>query len=26
VALTAVPYYAWGNRGPGAMRIWVPTA
>jgi uncharacterized protein len=26
VALTAVPYYTWGNRGPGAMRIWVPTA
>jgi len=25
VALTAVPYYAWGNREPGAMRIWVPT-
>jgi len=23
--LTAVPYYAWGNREPGAMRIWVPT-
>ena len=26
VALTAVPYFAWGNRGEGAMRIWVPTA
>jgi len=26
VSLTAVPYYTWGNRGPGAMRIWVPTA
>jgi len=26
VPLTAVPYYAWGNREPGAMRIWVPTA
>ena len=25
VELTAVPYYAWGNRGPGAMRIWLPT-
>jgi DUF1680 family protein len=25
VALTAVPYYTWGNREPGAMRIWVPT-
>lgn len=23
--LTAVPYYTWGNRGSGAMRIWVPT-
>jgi uncharacterized protein len=26
VALTAVPYYTWGNREPGAMRIWLPTA
>jgi DUF1680 family protein len=26
VPLTAVPYFTWGNRGPGAMRIWVPTA
>ena len=26
VALTAVPYYTWGNRRPGAMRIWLPTA
>ena len=25
VALIAVPYYTWGNREPGAMRIWVPT-
>jgi len=23
VALTAVPYYAWQNRGPGAMTVWV---
>jgi DUF1680 family protein len=23
-ALTAVPYYAWANRGPGAMRVWIP--
>jgi uncharacterized protein len=23
--LRAVPYYAWGNRAQGAMRIWVPT-
>jgi DUF1680 family protein len=26
VPLTGVPYYTWGNREPGAMRIWVPTA
>jgi len=26
VELTAVPYFAWGNRGPGAMRVWLPTA
>jgi uncharacterized protein len=25
VTLTAVPYYTWGNRTHGAMRIWVPT-
>ncbi len=24
VALTAVPYYAWANREPGAMRVWIP--
>ena len=24
--LTAVPYFAWGNRAEGAMRVWVPTA
>ena len=24
VKLTAVPYYAWANRGPGAMRVWLP--
>jgi DUF1680 family protein len=23
-ALTAVPYYAWANRGAGAMRVWMP--
>jgi len=23
-ALTAIPYYAWANRGPRAMRVWVP--
>ncbi|MEU9452402.1 beta-L-arabinofuranosidase domain-containing protein [Streptomyces sp. NPDC048277] len=26
VALTAVPYYAWANRGAGAMRVWLPLA
>jgi DUF1680 family protein len=24
--LIAIPYFAWGNRGSGAMRIWIPTA
>ncbi|HEY0238453.1 MAG TPA: beta-L-arabinofuranosidase domain-containing protein, partial [Friedmanniella sp.] len=24
VTLTAVPYYVWGNRAEGAMRIWTP--
>lgn len=23
--ITAIPYYAWGNRTPGAMRVWLPT-
>jgi uncharacterized protein len=22
--LRAIPYYAWANRGPGAMRVWLP--
>ena len=22
----AIPYFAWGNRGDGAMRVWVPEA
>jgi DUF1680 family protein len=22
-SLTAVPYYAWNNREPGQMRVWV---
>ncbi|WP_024287512.1 glycoside hydrolase family 127 protein [Cellulomonas sp. KRMCY2] len=26
VTLTAVPYYLWANRGPSAMRVWVPLA
>jgi DUF1680 family protein len=24
IELTAVPYFAWGNRDEGAMRVWVP--
>ena len=24
VKLMAVPYYAWANRGPGTMRVWIP--
>jgi uncharacterized protein len=24
--LTAVPYFLWGNRDPGAMRVWIPAA
>lgn len=23
-ALTAIPYYAWANREPGPMRVWLP--
>ena len=23
--LTAIPYFAWGNRGQSAMRVWIPT-
>jgi DUF1680 family protein len=26
VTITAVPYHLWANRGPGAMRVWIPTA
>ena len=22
--LTAIPYYAWANRGPGEMTVWIP--
>jgi DUF1680 family protein len=22
--LTAIPYYAWANRGPASMRVWIP--
>ena len=25
LTLTAVPYFTWGNRDPGAMRVWVPS-
>jgi DUF1680 family protein len=24
VTLTAIPYYAWGNRGVKSMRVWIP--
>ncbi len=24
VQLHAIPYYAWANRGPNAMRVWIP--
>jgi uncharacterized protein len=23
--LTAIPYFRWANRGPNAMRVWIPT-
>jgi DUF1680 family protein len=26
VELTAIPYHLWANRGPAAMRVWVPRA
>jgi DUF1680 family protein len=26
VALTAIPYFLWGNRAAGPMRVWVPVA
>ena len=25
-SLTAIPYFAWANRDPGPMRVWVPRA
>jgi len=25
-AFTAIPYYAWANRGAGQMEVWIPTA
>jgi hypothetical protein len=24
VQVTAVPYFAWANRGVGPMRVWLP--
>jgi uncharacterized protein len=24
LALRAIPYYAWANRRPEAMRVWIP--
>ncbi len=24
VPITAIPFYAWGNRGANAMRVWIP--
>jgi len=26
VPVTAIPYYAWDNRAPGAMKVWLPAA
>ncbi|GIH02753.1 hypothetical protein Rhe02_08200 [Rhizocola hellebori] len=26
IPLTAIPYFYWGNREPGPMRVWIPTA
>ena len=26
IPVTAVPYYAWDNRAPGGMRVWIPTS
>lgn len=26
VTFTAIPYHSWANRGPGAMRVWLPLA
>jgi uncharacterized protein len=25
-SVTLIPYYAWGNRGPSTMRVWLPLA
>jgi DUF1680 family protein len=26
ITVTAMPYYRWGNRAPGGMRVWIPTS
>lgn len=26
ITVTAIPYHAWANRGPAAMRVWLPLA
>jgi DUF1680 family protein len=26
IAITAIPYYAWANRDPGAMQVWLRTS
>ena len=26
VTAIAIPYFQWDNRGPGAMRVWIPAA
>ncbi len=26
VSAVAIPYFHWDNRGPGAMRVWIPSA
>jgi DUF1680 family protein len=26
VEIRAIPYYAWDNREPGSMRVWLPSA
>jgi Glycoside hydrolase family 127 C-terminal domain len=26
VAVAAVPYFTWGNRGGGPMRVWIPVS
>ncbi|MBB5801059.1 DUF1680 family protein [Saccharothrix ecbatanensis] len=25
ITFAAVPYFLWGNRTPGPMRVWIPT-